>query len=113
MAPYNGTATMFMSMPMSTQALPINGTCDVDDKKVTLHFPFTTITFDLPDKPKEGSSDTVFKIVSKNCNLDVTVSYIKELDCFTGKGTDTKANDDVVTFTFYKSSNPMAKLPKL
>ena len=57
-----GFATMYMRMPMSSSTLPIQGTCTVDDKKVSLKFPFTGIEFDLPSSPKEDRNDFDFKV---------------------------------------------------
>lgn len=52
MPSFEGQATMYMRMPMSNSNLPIAGTCKVEDKRVTLKFPFTGIEFDLPQSPK-------------------------------------------------------------
>ena len=57
-----GFATMYMRMPMSSSTLPIQGKCTVDDKTVSLKFPFTGIEFELPSSPKEGRNDFDFKV---------------------------------------------------
>ena len=54
---------MYLTMPMSAQALPVMGTCAVNDKKISLRFPLTNVSFDLPESPKEGSTtDMEFKM---------------------------------------------------
>ena len=58
-----GISTMYLTMPMSAQALPVMGTCAVNDKKISLRFPLTNVSFDLPESPREGStSDMEFKM---------------------------------------------------
>jgi hypothetical protein len=53
---YDGFATMYMRMPMSTSALPIQGQCLVEDRRITLRFPFTGIEFELPSPPSTISA---------------------------------------------------------
>ena len=110
---YDGYATMFMRMPMSTQALPIQGSCLVDDKRVTLKFPFTGIEFDLPSKPQEGRNEFDFKIRGARGDMTMTIGYISELKAFTGCGRPDEEDNPVLTFVFYPSDSPMSKLPKL
>ena len=45
---------MYLSMPMAAQSLPILGTCAVNDKKITLKFPLSSVSFDLPEAPTAG-----------------------------------------------------------
>jgi len=52
-AKFDGFATMYMRMPMSTTSLPIQGQCTVDDRRLTLKFPFTGIEFELPSSPAD------------------------------------------------------------
>lgn len=107
-----GFATMYMQMPMSTSSLPIQGTCSVDDKRVTLKFPFTGIEFDLPSSPKEGRNDFDFKIRGARGEMIMTIGYIKDLQCFFGTGKHEEDNTPVLTFVFYPSTSPMVHLPK-
>ena len=62
MVKFEGIATMYMTMPMASQALPLFGSCAVEDKKITLKFPLSNVSFDLPQAPSEGSSDVEFKM---------------------------------------------------
>jgi hypothetical protein len=59
---FDGEATMYMRMPLSTSTLPVEGTCMVEGKKLTLRFPFTGIEFDLPMAPADVCADFDFKI---------------------------------------------------
>ena len=109
---YEGFATMYMRMPMSTSTLPINGTCTVDDKRITLKFPFTGIEFDLPSSPKEGRNDFDFKIRGARGDMTMTIGYIAELKCFTGTGRQEEEDSPVLTFFFFPDDSPMRHLPK-
>lgn len=113
---YQGYATMYMRMPMSSSALPIQGTCTVDDKRLTLKFPFTGIEFDLPNPPKENRNDFDFKIRGARGDMTVTIGYVSELACFTGVGRTEETDGldtPVLTFVFYPDSSPMSKLPRI
>jgi len=98
---------------MSTQALPIQGTCSVDDKRVTLKFPFTGIEFDLPTRPTEGRNEFDFKIRGAKGDMTMTIGYINELNAFTGCGKPDEEDQAVLTFVFYSKDSPMTKLPKM
>ena len=111
MTSYEGFATMYMRMPMSTSTLPIQGSCNVEDKRITFKFPFTGIEFDLPTAPQEGCNDFEFKIRGARGDMTMTISYIKELRAFTGNGKQDEEDTPVLTFTFFPSDSPMAKLP--
>ena len=63
---YEGIAVMYMTMPMATQTLPILGSCSVQDKKITLKFPLSGVSFDLPEAPREGGNDIEFKVSKGN-----------------------------------------------
>ncbi len=112
MARYEGTATMYMRMPMSTSTLPIQGTCTVEDKRITLKFPFTGIEFDLPSSPKEDRNDFDFKIRGARGDMVMTISYVPELKAFNGVGKQDEDDTPVLTFVFYPTDSPMAKLPR-
>lgn len=112
MAKYEGSATMYMRMPMSTSALPIQGSCTVDDKRITLKFPFTGIEFDLPSSPSEDRNEFDFKIRGARGDMTMTIGFIPELKCFTGIGKQEEDDQPVLTFYFYPSSSPMSRLPK-
>lgn len=107
-----GFATMYMRMPMSLSTLPIQGTCTVNDKKVTLKFPFTGIEFDLPSAPKEGRNDFDFKIRGARGDMTLTIGYVAELNCFTGTGKQEEDDSPVLSFVFFSPDSPMSKLPK-
>ncbi|CAD5116904.1 DgyrCDS5747 [Dimorphilus gyrociliatus] len=111
MPTYEGQATMYMRMPMSNSNLPIAGTCTVEDKRVALKFPFTGIEFDLPQSPKENRNDFDFKIRGARGDMTLTIGYISELKCFTGKGVQEEDDTPVLTFTFWPSDSAMKKLP--
>ena len=73
---------MYMRMPMSNSTLPVHGACVVDDKSVTLKFPFTGISFELPRQPEESCNDYDFTIKGQRGEMNLTIGYIKELQCF-------------------------------
>ena len=103
---------MYMRMPMSSSSLPIQGTCNVDDKRVTLKFPFTGIEFELPKAPKSDQNDFDFKIRGARGDMTLTIGYNKDLSCFHGVGRQEEDDSPVISFVFYKESSPMSKLPK-
>ena len=81
---YEGFATMHMRMPMSSSSLPIQGHCSVENRRVSLRFPFTGIEFDLPSAPSEQTA-AVFDFVirsQKGRDMTVTVSRLEDLDAF-------------------------------
>jgi len=106
-----GFATMYMRMPMSSSTLPIGGTCSVDDKRVSLKFPFTGIEFDLPSKPTEDRNDFDFKIRGARGDMTMTIGYIPDLKAFHGCGKQDEDDTPVLTFVFYPEGSPMNKLP--
>ena len=108
-----GFATMYMRMPMSTSSLPIQGSCTVEDKRITLKFPFTGIEFDLPTSPKEDRNDFDFKIRGARGDMTMTIGYMKDLQCFVGTGKQDEDENPVLTFCFYPKSSPMSKLPRI
>lgn len=103
---------MYMRMPMSTSTLPIQGECKVDDRRITLKFPFTGIEFDLPSSPKEDRNDFDFKIRGARGDMTMTIGYIKDLKCFTGVGKQEEEENPVLTFCFFTADSPMSKLPR-
>lgn len=112
MGKMEGFATMFMRMPMSSAALPVQGTCVVDGKKVKLNFPFTGIEFDLPSEPQKGRNDFDFKIrAATGGTLVITVGYIKDLECFTGEAKQEENDSLALTFNFAGKDSPFSKLP--
>ena len=114
MALYNGFATMYMRMPMSSSSLPIQGQCTVDNKRVTLKFPFTGIEFDLPALPSEQSSDFDFVIRSqKGKDMTVTISRLADLKAFAGYGREDGDDTAVLTFVFFSPDSPLTKLPNI
>lgn len=113
MARYDGFATMYMRMPMSTSTLPVQGSCTVDDRRITLKFPFTGIEFDLPGTPKENRNDFDFKIRGARGDMTMTISYVAELKAFTGVGRQDEDDMPVLTFCFFPVESPLSRLPRI
>ena len=97
---------------MSKSTLPIQGSCTVDDKRVTLKFPFTGIEFDLPSAPKENRNEFDFKIRGARGDMTLTIGYVADLRCFTGVGRQDEDDTAVLSFVFYDKDSPMSKLPR-
>jgi len=116
---YSGFATMYLRMPMSSSTLPVQGQCTVDDRRVTLKFPFTGIEFDLPGQPQENRNQFDFTIRSAKGDMTMTIGYVSELRAFTGTGRMEVGGDDshddapVLTFCFYSADSPLNRLPRL
>jgi len=126
---YDGFATMYMRMPMSTSSLPIQGHCSVDDRRVTLRFPFTGIEFDLPSAPGStaaeeedsagarggGGGGYEFVIRSrKGRDMTVTVSRLDDLGgAYVGYGREDGDEHAVLTFVFYAPDSPLSRLPTI
>ena len=102
-------------MPMSSSSLPIQGQCIVDNKRVTLKFPFTGIEFDLPAAPGHSSNDFDFVIRSqKGKDMTVTICELPELKAFAGFGREDGEESAVLTFVFFDPEiSPLEKLPKM
>lgn len=99
---------------MSSSSLPIQGQCVVDNKRVTLKFPFTGIEFDLPTAPAEQTSDFDFIIRSqKGKDMTVTIGGLPDLKAFVGYGREDGEEAAVLTFVFFKPDSPLAKLPRI
>lgn len=111
---FHGFATMYMRMPMSSSTLPIQGQCSVEDKRITLKFPFTGIEFELPSSPKENRNDFDFTIRSARGDMTMTIGYVAELKAFTGIGRLHEEDDvPVLSFCFYSHESPLNRLPRL
>jgi len=118
---FDGFATMYMRMPMSTSALPIQGQCTVDDRRVTLKFPFTGIEFELPSTPAtviHGTATSVpdldFKIRGARGDLLVSIAFVPELRAFTGVGRQDDDTDlPVLSFCFFAHDSPLSHLPRI
>jgi len=102
---------MYMSMPMAAQALPILGSCSVNDKKISLKFPLSSVSFEMPDAPYEGGKDMDFKMAGPRGEMSLKIAYNTDLKAFMGKGTQEGQN--VLTFVFSRSSNPIQALKAL
>ena len=113
MGKFQGYATMFLRMPMSTSTLPVEGRCAVEDKKVTLKFPFTGIEFDLPGSPGEKGSDFDFKIRGARGDMRLAITYDEALGCYLGVGKQEEEDVPVLTFSFFPDSSPMLSLKKV
>lgn len=99
---------------MSSSSLPIQGQCVVDNKRVTLKFPFTGIEFDLPTSPSEQPTDFDFVIRSqKGKDMTVTIGQLPDLKAFVGYGREDGEESAVLTFVFFASDSPLSKLPRI
>ena len=118
---FDGFATMYMRMPMSTSSLPIQGQCTVDDCRITLKFPFTGIEFELPSSPAavlHGTLTSVpdldFKIRGARGDLLVSITFVPELSAFTGIGRqDDDADLPVLSFCFFAPDSPLSRIPRI
>ncbi|ESN89926.1 hypothetical protein HELRODRAFT_194765 [Helobdella robusta] len=110
---YEGFATMYMRMPMSSSTLPVQGSCTVEDKRITLKFPFTGIEFDLPSSPKESQNDFDFKIRGARGDMTMTMGYVPELKAYTGVGKQEEDDMPVLTFCFFPPESPLSRLPRI
>ena len=108
-----GFATMYMRMPMSTSSLPISGTVEVEEQRVTLKFPFTGIEFDLPVGCKDTKADFDFKIRGARGDMRLTVTYMRELLCYAGIGRSDEDDTPILSFCYYPKHSPMSKIPKM
>ena len=111
MAKYEGIATMYLSMPMAAQALPVLGSCTVQEKKIALKFPLSNVSFDLPEAPREGGQDMEFKMAGPKGELTLKISYKSDLNGFLGSGMQDKQK--VITFVFYKEGSGLKHLKNL
>lgn len=101
-------------MPMSSSSLPIQGQCSVLDRRCTLKFPFTGIEFELPAAPSEQLADFEFVIRSqKGRDMTVTIGRLPELNAFSGYGREEGDDKAILTFVFFTSNSPLARLPKI
>lgn len=102
---------MQLTMPMATQALPILGSCTVVDKKISLKFPITNVSFDLPEAPREGGRDMEFKMAGAKGDMTLNISYKSDLGGFVGSGKQDGSN--VLAFIFYRPESPLNHLRSL
>jgi len=118
---FDGFATMYMRMPMSTTSLPIQGQCTVDDRRLTLKFPFTGIEFELPSSPGDvvdsaatSVPDLDFKIRGARGDLLVRIAFVPQLRAFTGVGRQDDDTDlPVLSFCFFAHDSPLSHLPRI
>jgi len=108
---FEGIAAMYMSMPMAAQALPILGSCAVNDKKITLKFPLSSVSFDLPEAPFESGKDMEFKMEGPRGEMTLKITYKSDLQAFLGQGLQQGQN--VLTFVFYRPNSPLKNLKQL
>ncbi|KAK2146516.1 hypothetical protein LSH36_603g04021 [Paralvinella palmiformis] len=111
MSKFEGIAAMYMSMPMAAQALPILGSCTVEDKKIALRFPLSNVSFDLPEAPREGGRDVEFKMAGPKGEMNLKIAYKPDLKGFVGQGQQDGYN--VLTFVFYKPGSGLCNLKSL
>lgn len=111
MVNYEGIATMYLSMPMAAQSLPILGSCSVSEKKISLRFPLTNVSFDLPQAPMEGAQPMEFKMAGPKGDMVLKIAFKPDFGGFVGQGQQDGQN--VLTFVFYKQGSPLANLKSL
>lgn len=111
MTKYEGIAAMYMSMPMAAQSLPILGSCLVDDKKITLRFPLSNVSFDLPEAPREGGRDLDFQMAGPKGEMKLKIAYKSDLQGFVGQGQQDGHN--ALTFVFYRPGTGLTHLKNL
>lgn len=111
MGKFEGIAAMYMSMPMAQQGLPILGHCHVEEKKISLKFPLSGISFDLPSAPAEGSGHMDFKMTGARGEMSLHIQYLSDLKAFLGEGK--QDGHIVLTFLFYSPGSPLKSLQKL
>ena len=111
MVKFEGIATMYMTMPMASQALPLFGSCAVEDKKITLKFPLSNVSFDLPRAPSEGSSDVEFKMAGPKGEMTLNISWKADMGAFVGQGK--QDGSTVLSFVFYKEDAVLKHLKAL
>merc|ERR1712121_280416 len=100
MPQFEGIASIYMSMPMANQTLPLIGTCTVQDKKVSLKFPLSGVSFDLPQAPTEGGAEMEFKMTGARGELTLKIGYRSDIQAFFGKGIQDGLV--VMSFVFYR-----------
>ncbi len=76
---------MYMTMPMAAQRLPLMGTCTVVEKKISLKFPLSNVSFDLPEAPSEGGKDLEFKMSGATGDMTLSITYKSDLKAFVGQ----------------------------
>jgi len=112
MVQYEGIATMYLSMPMAAQSLPVLGSCAVVDKKISLRFPLSNVSFDLPQAPAEGSAQPMeFKMAGPKGDMTLKIAYKSDFGGFVGQGQQDGQN--ILTFVFYKPNSPLNHLKSL
>ena len=111
MVKFEGIATMYMTMPMASQALPLFGSCAVEDKKITLKFPLSNVSFDLPQAPSEGSNDVEFKMAGPKGEMTLNISWKADMGAFVGQGK--QDGSTVLSFVFYKEDAALKHLKAL
>lgn len=111
MGKFEGIAVMYLSMPMAAQSLPVLGSCAVDDKKITLRFPLSNVSFDLPEAPREGGRDVEFKMAGPKGEMTLKISWKAELGGFCGSGQE--GGHNVMTFCFYTAGAGLRHLKSL
>lgn len=108
---YEGVAAIYMTMPMAQQALPLLGTCNVNEKKISLKFPLSGVSFDLPEAPSEGGKDLEFKMNGPKGEMTLTIVYRADAGAFIGQGK--QDGQTLLSFVFYKPDSNLAFLNQL
>lgn len=98
-------------MPMAAQSLPVLGQCTVQDKKINLKFPLSSVSFDLPEAPQETGRDLEFKMAGPRGEMTLKISFKADLRAFVGQGVQNDQN--ALTFIFYKPDSPLKHLKSL
>jgi len=111
MPTYEGVATIYMTMPMANQTLPLMGTCSVTEKKVSLKFPLSGVSFDLPQAPSETGAEMEFKMTGARGELTLKIGYRQDIQAFFGKGIQDGLV--VMSFVFFRPNSTLRHLKEL
>ncbi len=111
MAKFDGVATVHMSMPMVGVSLPIYGQCTVEDKKVQLRFPLSSVTFDLPHAPAEGGSPMEVKMQGARGETTLRIQWQADMKAF--KGQAIQDGYAAYAFVFFRPDSPLKLLKTL
>ncbi len=111
MATYEGISTMYLSMSMCSQSLPLLGSCQVNDKKLSLRFPLTTVSFDLPESPYEGMRPAKLNMTGPRGEMTLNIAFHAESGAFTGQCTE--GGQKTMSFVFYKPSSHLTIFQQL
>ena len=108
---YEGIATMYMTMPMSSSTLPVMGKCTVENTRISLKFPITGVSFDLPEAPRDGGREVEFKMSGGKGEMTLNIAYKADLQAFVGHGKQDGVT--VLSFIFFRPDSCLKYLRDL